>query len=232
MSSPPSAGGPPPGSEEPPVPPELPATAPFGPGLDRLGLTQAIGGLALGLIALFSSYDHLTFAGRNIPLPQQWGIPIIAASVATVFVDAQLASGSRLRAACDAARAVDAAVRAADAAVRAADAAAQSADAAARAADERKSDRDRAEQRENQADRERNLAGEERQRADRERYRADQERNQATEARELQRESLERLHQTAVLSARVQLDPSGTNRARLQTFLALLNQTPEADSDL
>jgi hypothetical protein len=35
-----------------------------------------------------------------------------------------------------------------------------------------------------------------------------------------------------VLSARVQLDPTGTNRARLQAFLTLLNQTPDADSDL
>jgi hypothetical protein len=35
-----------------------------------------------------------------------------------------------------------------------------------------------------------------------------------------------------VLSARVQLDPSVINRARLQTFLTLLNQTPDADSDL
>ena len=50
----------------------------------RLGLTQAIGGLALGLIALFSSYDHLTFAGSNIPIHQQWGIPLIAASVAII----------------------------------------------------------------------------------------------------------------------------------------------------
>jgi len=49
VSPPPSAAGPPPGSEEPPVPPELPATPPSWPGLDRLGLTQAIGGLALGL---------------------------------------------------------------------------------------------------------------------------------------------------------------------------------------
>jgi hypothetical protein len=61
-------------------------------GFDRLGLTQALGGLALGLIALFSSYDHLTLAGRNVPIPQQWGIPLIAASVAIVFVDAELAS--------------------------------------------------------------------------------------------------------------------------------------------
>jgi hypothetical protein len=50
-------------------------------------------------------------------------------------------------------------------------------------------------------------------------------------ARERQRQSLERLHQTAVLSARVQLDPSDTNRARLQTFLALLNQPPGPVSD-
>jgi hypothetical protein len=56
------------------------------PGLDRLGLTQAIGGLILGLIALFSSYDHITVAGRSLPIQQQWGIPFIAASVATVFV--------------------------------------------------------------------------------------------------------------------------------------------------
>ena len=96
VSPPPSAAGPPPGSKEPPVPPELPATLRSWPALDRLGLTQAIGGLALGLIALFSSYDHLTFAGRNIPIQQQSGIPLIAASVAIVFVDAELASGSRL----------------------------------------------------------------------------------------------------------------------------------------
>ena len=55
------------------------------PGLDRLGLTQAIGGLVLGLIALFSSYDHITVAGRTLPLQQQWGIPFIAASVAISF---------------------------------------------------------------------------------------------------------------------------------------------------
>ena len=223
MSPTPNAAGPTPGSEEPPVPPELPVIPPSWPGLDRpaldrLGLTQAIGGLALGLIALFSSYDHLTIAGRNIPIPQQWGIPLIAASLATVFVDAELASRSRLR-----------------------------------AADQRQSDGDRAEQRENEADRERNLAGEERQRADRERNlaaeerqqadrernRADQERNRADEARERQAENTKRqnaaldlLRRSALLSARVLLDPSDSNRARLQAFLALLNQTPEADSDL
>jgi len=187
---PPSAVGPPPADEEPPAPPDLPATPPFWPALDRLGLTQAIGGLALGLIALFSSYDHLTLAGRNDPIPQQWGIPLIAASVAIVFVDAQLATGSRLRAEHRAAGA---------------------AEDSARAADERQSDRDRAEQRENEADRER---------------------NRAAEARDRQVENLECIRQAAVLSARVQLDPSDTSRARLQTFLNLLSQTAPVDPDL
>jgi hypothetical protein len=68
-----------------------------------LGLTQAIGGVVLGLIALFSSYDHITIAGHRIGLQQQWGILCILASVATVFVDAELASRSRLRAADEAA---------------------------------------------------------------------------------------------------------------------------------
>jgi hypothetical protein len=80
-------------------------------GLDRLGVTEAIGGLAIGLIALFSSYDHITFAGRDIPIPQQWGIPFIIASVAIVFIDAELASRSRLRAAQDATRMADEANR-------------------------------------------------------------------------------------------------------------------------
>ena len=152
MSPPPSAAGPPPGSEEPSVPPELPATPPSWPALDRLGLTQAIGGLALGLIALFSSYDDLSFAGRNIAIPQQWGIPLIAASVATVFVDAQLASGSRLRAADEAAR----------------------------------------------------------------------ERERAAEAAERQGQATARQDRCALLSARVLLDPSDSNRARLQAFLSLI----------
>ena len=152
------------GSEEPPDPPEFPTTLrPWSGldrlGLDRLGLSQTIGALVLGLIALFSSYDHITFAGRSIPLQQQWGIPLIAASVATVVVDAQLASRSRLR-----------------------------------AADETAEERDR----------------------------ADQERNRAAEARERQAEGLERLDQAALLSARVQLDPNPTNRARLQFFLTLM----------
>lgn len=123
--------------------------------MDRLGLTQAIGGLVLGLIALFTSYDHITLAGRTIPLQQQWGIPLIFASVATVFIDAQLATRSRLGAAHEAAR----------------------------------------------------------------------ERDFAAEARERQREGFKRLDQAALLSGRVQLDPTPTNRARFQFFLTLLAQS-------
>jgi hypothetical protein len=171
--------------------------------LDRLGLTQAIGGLALGLIALFSSYDHITFAGHTIHLQQQWGVVFIAASVATVFVDAELATRSRLRAAEDAARAKDDSLRAAQ--------------DSARVADETAQERDR-------ADRERYLAGEERQRADRER-------NRAAEARQRQAESFERLDQAALLSGRVQLDPTPTNRDRFQLFLTLLAQVSLEDPD-
>jgi hypothetical protein len=120
-----------------------------------LGLTQAIAGVVLGLIALFSSYDHITFAGHRIGLQQQWGILCILASVATVFVDAELASRSRLRAADEAA----------------------------------------------------------------------EERNRAVEARERQAEGFERLDQATLLSGRVQLDPTPTNRARFRFFLTLLEQS-------
>jgi hypothetical protein len=173
---------PPDPAQGPPVPPESSFTSSDSPGLDRLGVTQAIGGLVLGLIALFTSYDHITLFGHNLPLQQQWGIVFIAASVATVLVDAELASRSRLR------------------------------EAYARARDQ------------DAADRERNLAGEERQSADRERNLADRERNRAAESRERQRESLERLDQAALLSARVQLDPSDVYRARLNAFLTLMDQ--------
>ena len=130
------------------------------PGLDRLGLFQTIGGLLLGLIALFSSFDHISVAGTSIQLEQQWGPLFILASLATVVVDAQLASRARDRAAYE----------------------------ADRAADQGNRDRDR-----------------------------------AAESRERQTKSLGRLHAAAVLSARVQLDPSASNRARLRAFLALIS---------
>jgi hypothetical protein len=147
-------------SQEPAAPPESMDSQRSWPGLDRLGLIQAIGGLFLGLIALFSSYDHIVVAGRSLPLQQQWGLLFILASVATVVVDAELATRTRDRAA---------------------------------------------------------------DKADRAAYEADRDRNRAAESRERQVESLKRLHTAAVLSARVQLDPSAVNRARLRAFLALIS---------
>jgi hypothetical protein len=67
-------------------------------GFDAQGGLQLIGGLVVGLIALYSSYDHFNVFGRVIPLSQQWDIWFIVASLAVVAVDPQLASRSRLRA--------------------------------------------------------------------------------------------------------------------------------------
>jgi hypothetical protein len=84
--------------------------------LDLQGWIQAVAGLVIALIALLSSYDNIALrAGAKLQLPQQWGVWFIAASVALVVVVAegfcvavaQLATGSRLRAAQDAARAAD-----------------------------------------------------------------------------------------------------------------------------
>ena len=147
-------------NQQPAAPPESMNSQRSWPGLDRLGLIQAIGGLLLGLIALFSSHDHVNIAGRNLPLQQQWRILFIAASVATIFVDAELATRTRDRAA---------------------------------------------------------------DKADRAAYEADRDRDRAARSRKRQVERLERLHTAAVLSARVQLDPSATNRARLRAFLALIS---------
>ncbi|MCT0216736.1 hypothetical protein KQ298_10430 [Synechococcus sp. CS-1330] len=75
-------------------------------GLDRQGSIQAIGGIVIALIALIallSSYDHISLPAGALQLPQQWGVWFIAASLALVVVDAQLATGSRLRAAHEAA---------------------------------------------------------------------------------------------------------------------------------
>ena len=91
--------------------PDLPATSVASRRhscLDRQGLIQALAGIVIALIALLTSYDHISFpAGASLQLPQQWGVWFIVASMALVVVDAQLATGSRLRAANDAARAED-----------------------------------------------------------------------------------------------------------------------------
>jgi hypothetical protein len=68
--------------------------------LDLQGWIQVVAGLVIALIALLTSYDHISLpAGASLQLPQQWGVWFIVASMALVLVDAQLATGSRLRAA-------------------------------------------------------------------------------------------------------------------------------------
>ena len=128
-------------------------------GFDGQGGLQLIGGLVIGLIALYSSYDHVNFFSSTIHLNQQWGVWLIAASLAVVVIDAQLASRSRL--------------------------------------------------------------GEENRRCEEARTAAE-ERNRAAEATKRQGQGTALLRSAALLSARVQLDPSELNRSRLIAFLALL----------
>ena len=66
-------------------------------GFDGPAWVQLLGGLVVGLIALYSSYDHINFGSHRFSLNQQWGIWCIVASLAVVLVDAQLASRSRRR---------------------------------------------------------------------------------------------------------------------------------------
>ena len=107
----------------------------------------------------YSSYDHVNFLTSTIHLNQQWGVWLIAASLAVVVIDAQLASRSRL--------------------------------------------------------------GEENRRCE-EALARSREANDAAEARERQGQGIALLRSAALLSARVQLDPSELNRSRLNAFLALL----------
>ncbi|MFN9619590.1 MAG: hypothetical protein ACK55X_07765 [Synechococcaceae cyanobacterium] len=152
----------------------------------------------IALIALFTSYDHITLADRAIPLQQQWGVWFIAASLALVFIDAELATRSRLR---EKAR-LD------------------------REEHRRQREEDSREREAHEANRERNRAAEERNRADQERSRADQARNRAAEAAERQRQATARLHACALLGGRFQLDPSPANAARYRAFLALMAEAP------
>jgi hypothetical protein len=74
-------------------------------GFDGKALLEAGVGSVVGLIALFSSYDHVSFPHRQLPLQQQWGVWLIAVSLPLIFTDAQLAARSRRR---DADRALEA----------------------------------------------------------------------------------------------------------------------------
>jgi hypothetical protein len=68
------------------------------PWFDRQGIIQAHAGFVVALIALLSSYDHISLpAGISFQLQQQWGVWFMVASMALVLADAQLAKQSRHR---------------------------------------------------------------------------------------------------------------------------------------
>ncbi|WP_341884339.1 hypothetical protein [Synechococcus sp. UW140] len=73
-------------------------------GLDGPAKLEALGGTLIVLIALFSSYDHITIAEKSIYLQQQWGIWIIFISFPILFIDAKLATRQRDRATNETAR--------------------------------------------------------------------------------------------------------------------------------
>ncbi|WP_186593792.1 hypothetical protein [Synechococcus sp. RS9909] len=65
--------------------------------LDRQGWVTVIAAVLLALITLFTSYDHVElFRALTVDLPQQAGVPCIAAALATAVAEAQLATGRRL----------------------------------------------------------------------------------------------------------------------------------------
>ena len=195
-------------------PPPSPPPAPAAPSprqhqiLDRQGLLEATAGTVIALIALFSSYDHITLADHTIPLQQQWGVWFIAASLALVFIDAELATRSRSR---EKAR-LD-----------------REEHRHHREEHRRQREEDSREREAHEANRERNRAAEERIRADQERSRADRERNRASEAAERQRQATARLHACALFGGRFQLNPSPANATRYRAFLALMADVADAE---
>jgi membrane protein implicated in regulation of membrane protease activity len=67
-------------------------------GFDLQGWIAVIGGILLALITLFTGYDHVDLFGRaTIWINQQIGVSVLLASLATLVVEAQLASRRRNR---------------------------------------------------------------------------------------------------------------------------------------
>ena len=67
-------------------------------GFDRQGWITVFAALLLALITLFTNYTHVDLLGAaSVDLPQQAGIPCIAAAVAAAVAEAQLASNDRRR---------------------------------------------------------------------------------------------------------------------------------------
>jgi hypothetical protein len=104
-------------------------------GFDLQGWIAVIGGTLLALITLFTGYDHVDLFGRvTVRINQQIGISVLFASLATLVVEAQLASRRRDRDQSDRAREADARARAEIDRAREADSAAEERERAARRA--------------------------------------------------------------------------------------------------
>ena len=64
----------------------------------RSGINTGVAGVLLALITLFTGYNHVDFFGRvTVRINQQIGVFILLASLATLVVEAQLASRRRNR---------------------------------------------------------------------------------------------------------------------------------------
>ena len=65
-------------------------------GFDRQGWVTVLAAVLLALITLLTGYSHVDLLGAaSFDLPQQAGVPCIAAALATALAEAQLASDSR-----------------------------------------------------------------------------------------------------------------------------------------
>ncbi len=79
-------------------------------GFDLQGWITVVAGVLLALITLFTGYDHVDLFGRvTVRINQQIGVFILLASLATLVVEAQLASRRRNRDSNDRAREADSA---------------------------------------------------------------------------------------------------------------------------
>jgi len=104
-------------------------------GFDLQGWITVVAGVLLALITLFTGYDHVDLFGRvTVRINQQIGVFVLLASLATLVVEAQLASRRRTRDSVDRAREADAAARERDLAGRERNRAAQERERAARRA--------------------------------------------------------------------------------------------------
>ena len=104
-------------------------------GFDLQGWITVVAGVLLALITLFTGYDHVDLFGRvTVRINQQIGVFILLTSLATLVVEAQLASRRRNRDSVDRAREADAAARERDLAGRERNRAAEERERAARRA--------------------------------------------------------------------------------------------------